>query len=422
MKIAIIGAGISGNTIAWHLHQAHEITVFEAESHVGGHTHTHQIQAFGQQYDIDTGFIVYNDWTYPNFIQMLETLGVETQPSNMSFSVQDEVSGLEYNGTNLNSLFAQRLNIFRPSFLVMIKDILRFNKEAPLLLDDHQSDMPFAEYLQKNGYKDKFIEHYIIPMGSAIWSATPEQVLAFPAKFFIRFFHHHGMLSVSDRPQWRVIKGGSKAYVDKLTASFKEKIQTNTSIEQVTRTHDGVIIKAKNKQAQHFDWVFFACHSDQALAMLQDASDDEREILAAIPYQLNQIVLHSDAKLMPKKKLAWAAWNYHISAHPLNLAAVTYNMNILQSISSAEPILVTLNHSANINPKKIIKTLYYQHPVFSPAAVAAQARHASISGVNHTAYAGAYWRNGFHEDGVVSALAALAHFKQAQLDKVSVNE
>jgi predicted NAD/FAD-binding protein len=414
MKIAIIGAGVSGNTLGWKLAKDHEVTVFESGSHVGGHTHTHEIDAFGKQYNIDTGFIVYNDWTYPNFINMLDTLGVETQSSSMSFSVHDESSGLEYNGTSLNSLFAQRHNLFRPSFLGMIKDILRFNKEAPKLLDETQADMPFGEYLKLNHYGQKFIKQYVIPMGSAIWSASPEQMFEFPAKFFIRFFHNHGMLSVSERPEWRVIKGGSKAYVAKLTQSFKDNIRLNTPIDSVSRNHDSVVVKPKNKPAELFDWVFFACHSDQALAMLEDASDDEIEILGAIPYQNNQIVLHTDINLMPKKKLAWAAWNYHLTEQPLNLAAVTYNMNILQSLESPEPFLVTLNHTSNIDPTKIIKTLNYTHPVFTPQGIAAQLRHADISGVNRTGYAGAYWRNGFHEDGVASALAAFEHFNQAQ--------
>ena len=414
MKIAIIGSGVSGNTLGWHLSKQHEVTVFEADGHIGGHTHTHEIDAFGKRYNIDTGFIVYNDWTYPNFVEMLNTLGVETQSSDMSFSVHDEASGLEYNGTSLNSLFAQRRNLFRPSFIGMIRDILRFNQEAPALLDEHQADMPFGEYLKLNGYGEKFIAHYVIPMGSAIWSASPDQMFEFPAKFFIRFFHNHGMLSVSDRPEWRVIKGGSKAYVEKLTQAFKDNIRLNTPIESVQRKNEGVIVKPKNQAAELFDWVFFACHSDQALAILEDASNDEIEILGGIPYQNNQIVLHTDMSLMPKKKLAWAAWNYHITKQPLNLAAVTYNMNILQSLESPEPFLVTLNHTSQIDPNKIIKTLNYTHPVFTPKGIAAQLRHAEISGVNRTGYAGAYWRNGFHEDGVASALAALEHFQQAQ--------
>ena len=417
MKIAIIGAGISGNTLAWHLYQHHEITLYEAGPYIGGHTHTHQVNAFGKTYNIDTGFIVYNDWTYPNFINMLNLLEVETQSSAMSFSVRDEATGLEYNGTSLNSLFAQRINLVRPSFLMMIKDILRFNKEAPLLLSEEEQDIPLGEYLIKHRYGQSFIKRYIIPMGSAIWSADPEQMFKIPAKFFIRFFHNHGMLSVSDRPEWRVIKGGSQAYVEKLTSQFKDRVKLNTAVQKVTRSADGVMIESTNNPPEHFDFVFFACHSDQALAILQDATKDESDILGAIPYQNNEIVLHTDSTLMPKKKLAWAAWNYHVTTEKLGLATLTYNMNILQSLNSPEPFLVTLNHTSKIHPEKIIKTIHYKHPVFTPEGIAAQLRHGEISGINRTAYAGAYWRNGFHEDGVVSALTALEHFKHFQAAK-----
>jgi uncharacterized protein len=415
MKIAIIGAGIAGNTLAWHLHRDHEIKIFEAADHIGGHTHTHQIKAFGQNYEIDTGFIVFNDWTYPHFIDMLKKIGVESQSSFMSFSVRDEISGLEYNGTNLNSLFAQRRNLFNPRFLWMIREILRFNREATDFLSKGNDEISFGDYLKEGRYSASFVKNYIVPMGSAIWSADPNQLFDFPAKFFIQFFHHHGMLSVSNRPQWRVIKGGSHAYVKKLTESFKDSIVCNTPIVKVSRHKDYVLVKPLNQKALKFDWVFFACHSDQALKILSDSTDDEQEILGAFPYQENEIILHTDKNLMPKSKLAWAAWNYHITKHPLGRTAVTYNMNILQSISSPEPFLVTLNHTTNINPELIIKTLKYHHPVFTQASIKAQSKHHVISGKNRTGYAGAYWRNGFHEDGVVSALAALEHFQHSQI-------
>jgi predicted NAD/FAD-binding protein len=414
MKIAIIGSGIAGNTLAYHLHPQHDITVFEANAHVGGHTHTHDVALFDQQYQIDTGFIVFNDRTYPNFIQLLNTLGVEWQDSDMSFSVRDEVSGLEYNGTTLNSLFAQRSNLLKPSFYRMIKDILRFNKTAIELLE-HGSEITLGDYLAQGHYSPQFIHQYIVPMGSAIWSTDAAQMMQFPARFFVRFFHHHGMLSVNDRPQWRVIKGGSKAYVEKLTAGFQSRIQLNTPIESVRRLKNSVKVKPLHQAEQSFDYVFFACHSDQALTMLgKDASAAERDILGAIPYQENTIYLHYDRSLMPKRKLAWAAWNYHITDKPSDKVQVTYNMNILQGLKSEQPILVTLNHTDFINPAKVIKRLTYMHPLYTLAGAAAQARHAEISGHNRTAYAGAYWRNGFHEDGVVSALAALQHFEQAQ--------
>lgn len=409
MKIAIIGAGIAGNTIAWHLHKKHEITLFEADEHVGGHTHTHAIHAFGRDFNIDTGFIVYNDWTYPNFIQMLEKLGVETQPSHMSFSVRDEVSGLEYNGTTLNSLFAQRRNFFNPKFLWMIKEILRFNKESPKLLESIDG-ISFGEYLEKNKYSHGFIKNYIIPMGSAIWSADPKQMLDFPAKFFIRFFHNHGMLSVSNRPQWRVIKGGSEAYVKKLTADFVDRIKVNTPIEAVTRYQDKVMVKPHGGIEEKFDWVFFACHSDEALKLIKSPSPHEKKVLKAIPYSDNEVVLHYDDDFMPKRKLAWAAWNYHINHSDISPVSLTYNMNILQNLKTQAPILVTLNPQKKINKKKIIKTLSYAHPQYSLRSIEAQSNYHLISGVNRTSFAGAYWGNGFHEDGVKSALNAIQQF------------
>jgi predicted NAD/FAD-binding protein len=410
MKIAIIGSGIAGNTLAYHLYKKHEIIVFEAGSHIGGHTHTHNISLFGSTYSIDTGFIVFNDRTYPNFIEMLNANHVPWQPSDMSFSVQVEASGLEYNGTTLNTLFAQRINLFRPSFYKMIKDILRFNQQALELLDSGD-EITLGDYLFQNGYRENFINEYIVPMGAAIWSTDAAQMLHFPARFFVRFFHHHGMLTVNNRPQWRTIKGGSANYVEKITNPFKHQIKLNTPITTVKRQNSSVLIKSQFGEEESFDFIFIACHSDQALQLLSDVSPIEKEILGAIPYQENTVVLHHDCIVLPKRKRAWAAWNYHLSANNTHKVGVTYNMNILQNIQSPEPILVTLNHTNLINPSKVIKRLKYTHPVYTLAGAKAQARHAEISGHNRTAFAGAYWRNGFHEDGVVSALEALKHFE-----------
>lgn len=409
MKIAIIGSGIAGNTLAYHLYKNHDITVFEAAHHIGGHTHTHTIDLFGSTYQVDTGFIVFNDRTYPNFIKMLNDVKVPWQTTHMSFSVRDEHTGLEYNGTSLNSLFAQRRNLFSLRFHGMIRDILRFNKISLALLNA-ENEISLGDYLADNQFGEAFIHQYIVPMGAAIWSTDAKSMMQFPARFFVRFFHHHGFLTVNNRPQWLTIAGGSKNYVEILTAPFKHHYRLNTPIDNVRRTENGVKIKPHNESEQDFDYVFFACHSDEALAMLSDASVVEQQILSAIPYQENSVYLHHDASLMPKHKLAWAAWNYHITATPTAKVAVTYNMNILQNIQSPEPILVTLNHTGLIDPKKVIKRLNYMHPLYTLAGASAQARHAEISGKNHTGFAGAYWRNGFHEDGVVSALAALKHF------------
>lgn len=411
MKIAIIGSGIAGNTLAYHLHSHHDITVFEASHYVGGHTQTHNIDVFGEHHRVDTGFIVFNDKTYPHFIALMEAVGVEWQSSNMSFSVHDEASGFEYNGTSLNSLFAQRRNLLKPSFYGMLMDILKFNKQA-LDLMGSSSEIKLGEFLAQGHYGDKFVHHYIIPMGAAIWSTDAQRMMDFPALFFVRFFHHHGFLTVNKRPQWRTIVNGSSSYIDKLTAGFDDRIKLNTPIVAVKRMQDKVMVKPAVGDAIAFDYVFFACHSDQALAMLgADASPQEREILGAIPYQENTVYLHQDDSLMHKRKLAWAAWNYHVTAQPSDKVRVTYNMNILQNIQSKEPLLVTLNHTDMINPAKVIKRLSYMHPVYTLEGASAQARHAEISGQRRTGYAGAYWRNGFHEDGVVSALEALKHFE-----------
>ena len=412
MKIAVIGTGIAGNVVARGLHREHEIAVFEAAAHVGGHSHTHDVVQAGRRYAVDTGFIVFNDWTYPNFIALLDELGVASQPSSMSFSVRDEASGLEYNGTSLNTLFAQRSNLLRPSFLGMIRDILRFNREAPALLEEPGGELPLGEVLTRGGYGRAFIERYIVPMGAAIWSTDPASMQAFPARFFVRFLHNHGMLSVNARPLWRVIRGGSARYVEKLTAPFRDRIRLRTPVESVRRLPGSVIVKARGHDAERFDAAFLACHSDQALALLADPSPAEREVLAAIPYQSNEAVLHTDTRLLPRNRRAWAAWNYHVLREPGERVALTYDMNVLQGLDAPLPYLVTLNRNDTVDPLKVIKRITYQHPQFTPAGVAAQARQAELNGPLNTYFCGAWWRHGFHEDGVVSALAALDHFRE----------
>lgn len=410
MKIAIIGSGIAGNVIAHHLHREHDITVFERAAHIGGHTHTHAVELEGERHAIDTGFIVYNDWTYPNFIALLEELGVATQPSSMSFSVRNEVSGLEYNGTSVNRLFAQRTNLLRPSFYRMLREIFRFNRESTQVFD-YKEKITLGDYLRDHRYGREFMRDYLIPMGAAIWSTEPARLLEFPAQFFVRFFHNHGMLSVDRRPQWRAIQGGSARYVEKLTAPFKHRIRLNTPVQSARRTAEGVMIKARDAEAARFDYVFVACHSDEALQLLADAKPLEHEVLGAIPYQRNEAVLHTDTSLLPRRRRAWAAWNYHIGASQ-NAATLTYNMNILQNLTSRHTFCVTLNRSEHIAPQKIIRRLRYDHPLYTPAAVAAQQRQHELN-TQRTFFCGAYWRYGFHEDGVISALAALNHFARA---------
>ena len=410
MKIAIIGTGISGNVAAWHLCKEHEITVFEAGKHVGGHTHTHDIVHDGKPYAIDTGFIVFNDWTYPNFIALLDELGVESQPTNMGFSSRCESTGIEYNGSSLNQLFGQRRNLFRPRFHGMIRDILRFNHESRELIDRNDESLSLGNYLDENHYGRLFIDNYIIPMGAAIWSTDPQQMLAFPACYFVRFFANHGLLNVKDRPQWRVIKGGSREYVKRLTAPFRDRIRLNQAVASVRRQPTHVEIRTFTGVTERFDQLFIATHSNQALQMLADPSEQEQAILGAIPYQKNDVVLHTDTSLLPKRRRAWAAWNYLRRKNENQRVSVTYNMNILQGIQTRDTFCVTLNDTRNIDPGKVIRRMQYDHPVYTPPGIAAQQRHREINGQRRTWYCGAYWRFGFHEDGVASALNALDNF------------
>jgi predicted NAD/FAD-binding protein len=412
MKIAVIGTGIAGNVAAWHLCREHEITVFEAGGHVGGHTHTHSVDDAGRPLAVDTGFIVFNERTYPNFIRLLDRLGVESRPADMSFGVTCERTGLEYKGSSLNTLFAQRRNLLRPAFYRMLRDILRFNRESRTLLERGDDTLSLGDYLRENRYSAAFTENYIIPMGAAIWSAIPQRMLAFPAAYFVRFFANHGLLDLKNRPQWRVIRGGSWRYVEKLCARYRRHIRLNTPVTAITRRATHVEVHSARHGMERFDRVFIACHSDQALALLRDPSPQERAILGAIPYQRNEAVLHTDTALLPRRRLARAAWNYHRLAGDAAPVAVTYHMNLLQSLETSQTFLVTLNHSAAIDPRRIIARMSYDHPVFTPAGVAAQRRQREINGVRGTYYCGAYWRYGFHEDGVVSALDALAHFRE----------
>jgi len=418
MKIAIVGSGISGNVVAHRLHREHDLTIYEAGSHIGGHTHTHSVEQAGRRYEVDTGFIVFNDRTYPNFIALLDELGVASQESSMSFSVRNEASGLEYNGTTLNSLFAQRRNLLRPSFLGTVCDILRFNREAPALLAEPGGELPLGELLVRGRYSRAFIDHYIIPMGAAIWSTDPASMFRFPARFFVRFLHNHGMLTVNDRPVWRTIRGGSARYVEKLTAPFRDRIRLDTPVEWIRRMPGSVIVKARGSEAQRYDAMFLACHSDQALRLLVDPSGIEREVLGAIPYQTNEAVQHTDTRLLPKRRLAWAGWNYHVLPPGRGPIALTYNMNILQRLDAPTPFLVTLNRSDAIDPERIIKRMTYEHPLFTPASVAAQARQRELNGRGASYYCGAWWGNGFHEDGVVSAQRALADFEADHAQRV----
>ncbi|MDJ0699249.1 MAG: FAD-dependent oxidoreductase [Woeseiaceae bacterium] len=410
MRIAVIGTGIAGNVAAYTLRQQHDITVFEAADYVGGHTNTVTVTEGDREIAVDTGFIVFNDRTYPNFTKILDDIGQASQASVMSFSVQANAGRLEYCGSTLDTLFAQRSNLLRPSFHRMIRDILRFNREAPLA-SAAERERTLGAYLEDNGYSRAFGDHYLIPMAAAIWSSEPQAVPEMPLDFLVRFFGNHGLLQLKDRPQWRVIKGGSREYVKKLVDGHRDRIRLSTPVRGIKRHTDGVEVVTASGDIEWFDAVFVASHSDQALAMLEDATVSEREVLGAIQYQPNEAVLHTDSTLMPRRRKAWAAWNYHVPQEGHGHVSVTYHMNTLQSLDTREEYLVTLNNSDAIDPSKVLKRIRYEHPMYTLESVHAQLRQAELN-CDRTFFCGAYWRNGFHEDGVVSALDAVRHFEE----------
>ena len=411
MKIAIIGSGISGLTAAYLLNRKHDVTIFEANDYIGGHTHTHKVNIDGKKYSVDTGFIVYNERTYPNFIKLLDLLNVERQLSTMGFSVKSISKDYEYAGESLNSLFAKRSNIFRFGFLRMLYEMYHFGKKADSSGIGLDASVTLGDYLKKEKYSGEFINYFIIPMGAAIWSTSANKVLNMPAYFFIKFFYNHGMLETINRPNWWVIKNGSSEYIKKIIRGFENKINLSTPVKTVARKNEGIEIRlAKKEETQKFDSVIFATHSDQALKMLENPTDTEKDILSSIPYQKNEVLLHTDSSVLPRRKLSWASWNYQLDSDPALPVVLTYNMNILQSINCKETLCVTLNDHNSVDETKILKKITYHHPLFNVKSIEAQKRKSEISGVNNTHYCGAYWRNGFHEDGVVSALDVCKDF------------
>jgi predicted NAD/FAD-binding protein len=410
--IAIIGSGISGLTAAYLLSKKHNVTVFERNDKIGGHTATVDIEKSGESFAIDTGFIVFNDKTYPNFLALLSEIGISKQATEMSFSVHNCKTGLEYNGHNLNTLFAQRRNIFRPKFWSLVKEILRFNKLCKAIFEqqDYNNGYTLGSFLADNNFNDFFAEHYILPMLAAIWSSSLAQMEDFEFRFFVQFFHNHGLLNIADRPQWYVIPKGSRSYLTPLCAPFQHNIKLNAEIRSITRSDEKVHLHFANSTTQTFDEAVIACHSDEALALLGDASTDEKTVLSAMPYSENSVVLHTDRNLLPKREKAWASWNYQLSDDRSKAASVTYNMNILQGITSEHTFCVTLNQKDDINPSEILREFTYHHPIFSADSIKAQQQRHLICGINHTHFAGAYWHNGFHEDGVRSAVEVAKRF------------
>ena len=416
MKIAVIGTGISGLTAASRLHPKHDITIFEAAHYVGGHTHTHEFERWGMEFAVDTGFIVFNDRNYPHFLAMLGELDVPWRDTDMSFSVRCERRDFEYRGTNLNTFFGQRRNLFSPSFYRLFRDILRFNRQASAMLatgSNTLGEMTLGELLRLGGFGPELRDDYLVPMAAAIWSNRPDDILRFPALYFLQFFGHHGLLTVNSQPQWRTIIGGSRVYVDRLIKPFRERIRLNCPVQQVARHEDRVLVTSEHG-TEAFDQVVVATHSDQALAMLADPTATEMEVLGAIPYQSNEAALHVDRRMLPKRRRVWSAWNYHLMNKQADKQTVTYNMNMLQGIQAPSPICITLNRTEDLDPDSIVRVFEYDHPVFGQNAVNAQARWTEINGVRRTWYCGAYWGWGFHEDGVNSALAVIEQFEQQQ--------
>lgn len=408
MRIAIVGAGISGLVCAHLLGNEHELTVFEAAGYLGGHTNTVDVEIEGERHAVDTGFIVFNEHYYPNFVKLLARIGVASKPTRMGFSLRCDTTGLEYSGESLSGIFAQPSNLFRPSYLRMISEILRFQKEGKIDLITMNDHTTVEEYVASKGFSKAFAESFLIPLGSALWSSPLGQFRKFPVKFMIEFLSNHGMMQIRDRPDWRVIEGGSHQYVRALDRSLRGEFRLKSPVEAVTRDSSGVTVTARGRN-ERFDQVILACHADQALAIVKDTSGTEREILGHFPYEANEAVLHTDDSVLPRSRRAWASWNYHLHPGAEKRAAVTYNMNILQGIESRHVFCVSLNESG-INPERVIQRILYHHPVFRPGRSRAQKRHAELIQQNRTSYCGAYWGFGFHEDGVSSAVRVCESF------------
>ncbi len=404
MRIAIIGGGISGLSAARQLQRHHDVTLFEAGPVAGGHTHTADVSVAGRHYAIDTGFIVFNQRHYPLFTELLDSLGVASQPTEMSFSVRSDRSGVEYGSASLNALFAQRRNLVQPRFARMLWDVRRF------MTDASKADLPddrttVAEYVARHGYSAGFVDEYLVPLGASLWSSPPQHFRTFSMRFVIEFMRNHALLQVSGQPVWRVVCGGSRTYVDALLGGFGGTLLLNRPVRTVQRLADRVVITDAAGCLAAFDHVVLACHADQALGMLADASPVEREVLGAFSYQRNDVLLHTDTAVLPRRRRAWASWNYHVPHEERDAVSVTYDMNRLQGIEAPVQFNVTLNDAGLVHPDRVLSHYTYEHPVFTPGRGAAQERHAELVGVNRTSFCGAYWGYGFHEDGVRSGLA-----------------
>lgn len=413
MRIAVVGSGISGlvaarEAIVRGLASPAELTVFEADRRIGGHTHTREVERpDGSSIAIDTGFIVFNDRHYPDFSRLLAELGVASHETDMSFSVRCDRTGLEYNGTNANTIFAQRRNLIRPSFYRFLRDILRFNREVKDGVEALPDDLTVGEYLQRSRFSRAFGDQYLVPLAASLWSSPPQEVARFSVRFVAEFLANHNMLDAFGRPTWRVVTGGSSQYLAPISEPFRERIRLETPVRRIERRPDGVWVTPTSGEAQRYDEVIVACHADQALRMVTEPLAVERELLARFPYQENVATLHSDVRVLPRQRRAWASWNYRVPATEREQVSVTYDMNALQRLSVPERYLVTLNDPGEIDPSRVHAEIVYHHPLFQPGRGEAQARHAEVIGLDGISYCGAYWGYGFHEDGVRSALRVI---------------
>ncbi|MEO8595468.1 MAG: FAD-dependent oxidoreductase [Candidatus Solibacter sp.] len=404
MRIAVIGSGISGLAAAYYLSRKHEVFLFEKEERLGGHTHTVTVDSSRGPLPVDTGFIVHNHRTYPNLVRLLIELGVETQPSDMSFGVSSRSTGFEYSSRGLNGFFAQRANAGRPAHYRLLREILRFNREAPRLLDDPAAgSLTLGDVMDQGGYSAEFAERYLYPMACAVWSMSTDAIRSFPAFTLIRFFDNHGMLGIDTHPKWKAVQGGSSRYLEPITAPYRDRIYTGVAIHSVARDSAGVTLRFRDRPDRAFDQVVFACHGNQILPLLESPSDAERQILGSFATSRNEVCLHTDSSLLPRRPRARASWNYHLGLASSG-AMLTYHMNRLQSLNVPEDYCVTMNPNGGVDPSKVLRRLVYYHPVYNRQAVEAQTRWGEISGANGSHFCGAYWFYGFHEDGLNSAL------------------
>ena len=411
MKIAVVGGGVSGIVSSFLLSKEHDVTLFEANDYLGGHTNTIPVKTASGTVDVDTGFIVYNSQNYPGFVSFLDQLGVETQDSDMSFGFFNPRENFFYSSVGLSGILAQKRNLFNPKFIHMFYEVKRFNELALSFLNGPDTrSFTLKDFIVQSDFSSYFLDYYLLPMGAAIWSCSYRDVLSFPAYSFLAFWKNHQLLTLGARPTWRTVKGGSFKYVEAFKSHFKGQILLNTPIQRITRHDEGVTIITKEDAVFDYDYVVIATHADQVLKLLAKPTALEKSLFSKWQYSLNHTVLHSDASVMPPKSSAWASWNYSFSSSDASKVSVTYYMNRLQSLSAEEPFLVTLNPYQSIDASKVHKEIMYKHPIFNFDAIETQSKIRSLAGANHTAFCGSYLGHGFHEDAVQSACAVARSF------------